>query len=47
MGEYLVRQKTNRKGSLAFKITRNISKSIVNQAVLIDIENYLLNFDRL
>jgi glycosyltransferase domain-containing protein len=47
MGEYLIRQKSNHKGSFIFKITKNISKSIVNQSVLIDIENYLLNFDRL
>jgi glycosyltransferase domain-containing protein len=45
LGERFVRRKSNPKLSITFKIPNNISKSIVNQSVLIDLENYLLGLD--
>jgi glycosyltransferase domain-containing protein len=45
IGEPFVRRKSNPKGSITFKIPKNISESIVNQSVLIDLQNYLLGVD--
>lgn len=44
-GECLVRRKSNPKGSITFKIPKSISRSVVSQSVLIDLENYLLGVD--
>jgi len=45
LGKPFIRRKANPKGSITFTISKNIARSVVNQSVLIDLQNYLLGLD--